>query len=149
MLDYHQLVCFLTLITYGTSAWKGKLPQLFLCLATELTVSQGGIILCGTRIVTPAILQHKALHLAHRGHQGFVKTTKLLQSRVWFPRIDTLLDKTVKRCIACQAATPDHPRDPLPLSELSKTPWTELSLNSAGPFLDGGYAMVVIDDYSK
>lgn len=59
------------------------------------------------------------------------------------------MDSIVKNCIACQAATPEHHRDPLPASKLPECPWTELSLDFAGPFLNGKYAMVVIEDHSK
>lgn len=89
------------------------------------------------------------MHLAHRGHQGIVKTKQLLREKVWFPAIDSLVDQTVKSCLACQANTPVHHRDPLPIQELPQGPWTEMSLDFAGPFPDGKYAMAVVDDFSK
>nr|XP_050041094.1 uncharacterized protein K02A2.6-like [Dermacentor andersoni] len=129
--------------------WKTTTLMPFSRIATELSVSKEGLVLRGTRIVLPAQLHTKAVHLAHRGHQGIVKTKQLLREKVWFPGIDSLVDQTVKSCLACQANTPVHHRDPLPTQELPHDPWTELSLDFAGPFPDGKYAMVVVDDFSK
>lgn len=63
-----ELMTALQHLQHDTSAWKDELLQPFSHLATELTVSKGGIILHGTQIVIPASLQHKAVHLAHKGH---------------------------------------------------------------------------------
>ncbi|XP_037572338.1 uncharacterized protein K02A2.6-like [Dermacentor silvarum] len=129
--------------------WKNTTLQPFSRIATELSVSKEGLVLRGTRIVLPAQRHTKVLHLAHRGHQGIVNTKQLLREKVWFPGIDSLVDQTVKSCLACQTNTPVHHRDPLPIQELPQGPWTELSLDFAGPFPDGKYAMVVVDDFSK
>ncbi|KAL1484355.1 hypothetical protein MTO96_011335 [Rhipicephalus appendiculatus] len=67
---------------------------------------------------------------------------------MWFPGVDSLVGQTVKSCLACQANTPAHQRDPLPIQELPRGLWTELSVDFAGPFPDGKYAGVV-DDFSK
>lgn len=37
-------------------------------------------------------LKNFQVHLAHRGHQGIVKTKQLLREKVWFPGIDSLVD---------------------------------------------------------
>lgn len=68
---------------------------------------------------------------------------------VWLPGIDTLVHQTVKSFVACQANTTVHHRDPFPIQELPRGPWTELSLDFADPFRDVKYAMVVVDDFSK
>ena len=43
------------------------------------------VILCGNRIVIPTSLQNRAMVLAHKGHQGIVKTKKLLREKYGFP----------------------------------------------------------------
>ena len=60
----------------------------------ELTTCNG-IVLRGTRIVLPAALQATAVELVHVGHQGIVKTKKLLHEKVWFPGIDCMTKKQV------------------------------------------------------
>ena len=80
----------------------------------ELTVSSdSNIILRGTRIVIPASLRHRAISLAHEGHQGLVKTKKLLRQKVWFPRIDEEVKILIDGCIPCQANGPENRPDPL------------------------------------
>lgn len=103
------------------NAWKDELRP-FSRVMSELSMSREGLMVRGTRIVLPANLQHKAVHLAHKGRQRIVKTKQLLRSKVWFPGIDKLVDSIVKSCIACQAATPEHHRDPLPASKLPECP---------------------------
>ena len=43
----------------------------------QLTI-EDGIILRGDQLVVPAQLQKKAIKIAHRSHQGIVKTKSLL-----------------------------------------------------------------------
>ena len=43
-------------------------------------------MLRGTRVILPAVLQAKAVELAHVGHHGIVKTKKLLHEKVWLLR---------------------------------------------------------------
>ncbi|KAL1469096.1 hypothetical protein MTO96_004824 [Rhipicephalus appendiculatus] len=128
---------------------KSTTLQPFHHVAAELAVSKEGLVLRGTRIVLPAQLHARAVRLAHRGHQGIVKIKQLLRGKVWFPGIDSLEGQTVKSCLACQANMPVHQRDPLTIQELPRDPWTELSVDFAGAFPDGKYAMVVVDDFSK
>ena len=60
----------------------------------DLTLSTThGIILKGTRIVMPTTLQQKVIDLAHEGHQGIVKTKKLLREKVWFHRMNNMVEK--------------------------------------------------------
>ncbi len=55
-------------------------------IKTELTFNeQDQIILRGSKIVLPESLRLKAIHIAHEGHQGLVKTKQLLREKVWYP----------------------------------------------------------------
>ena len=65
-----------------------------------------GVVLRGNRIVVPSKLREKAIELAHVGHQGIVKTKRLIREKVWFPGIDKMVKEKVDNCLACQAATP-------------------------------------------
>lgn len=54
----------------------------------ELTISTTyGIILKGTIIIMPSSSQQRVVDLALEGHQGIVKTKKLLREKVWFHRM--------------------------------------------------------------
>ena len=87
-----------------------------------------------------------AIALAHEGHQGLVKTKKLLREKVWFPGIDKQI---INRCVACQANGPENRPDPLQMSPLPPEPWHTVHVDFCGPFPSGEYLFVVIDAYSR
>jgi hypothetical protein len=65
----------------------GKLPKelaAYQHMVHELSVTTEGIVLRDTRIVIPKSLRTRTVELAHGGHQGIVKTKRLIRSRVWF-----------------------------------------------------------------
>ena len=107
------------------------------------------LVLRGTRIIVPLELQKKMVKLAHEGHQGLVKSKKLLRAKVWFPGMDKLVERDVKLCRPCQAAVLTPSQEPLQSSELPKGPWEHVAVDFKGPLKTGEYALVVIDEYSR
>ncbi|XP_028412552.1 uncharacterized protein K02A2.6-like [Dendronephthya gigantea] len=69
----------------------------------ELLV-HNGTILRGHRLVIPSSLQDKAVELAHIGHQGVVKTKRLLREKAWFPGIDKIVEDKISSCLPCQVS---------------------------------------------
>ncbi len=64
----------------------------------ELAVnSDKNIILRGNRIVMPTSLQQRAISIAHEGHQGLVKTRKLIREKIWFPGIDEKVKQMIQQ----------------------------------------------------
>ena len=96
----------------------------------------------------PSSLQQRSIDLAHEGHQGIVKTKRLLREKVWFPGIEEKVQKTIQSCIACQANSPYSPPAPLQMTALPPKPWYTVNIDFCGPFPTGEYLMVVIDAYS-
>ena len=114
----------------------------------DLTVCTSfSIILRGNRVVFPEAMQQRVVDIAHEGHQGIVKTKSLLREKVWFAGMDGAVDKKVKSCLTCQAATPETKREPLQMSPLPTSPWLEVSIDFKE--LSPGYLLVVTDDYSR
>lgn len=115
----------------------------------ELSVSCG-VILRGHRLVLPSSLRQKVIDISHSSHQGIVKTKQLIREKVWFPHIDRMVEETVKSCIPCLSAvsTPVR-REPINMTPLPTSPWSEICVDFAGPFPSGDYALVVIDEYSR
>ena len=120
-------------------------------LRSELSITRGGLLLKGTKMVVPTKLQERVVELAHQGHQGMVKTKRLIREKVWFPGIDVLVEKRVKRCMACQASThlPESSMEPLKMSKLPEGPWQHVDIDFCGPFPSGDYLLVAIDEYSR
>ena len=115
----------------------------------ELT-SHDGVLLRGTRIVLPTALRNKAVEIAHEGHQGIERTKSLIRSKLWFPRINEMVENTVKACFACQVTNvePKH-MEPLKMSPMPETPWQNLSMDFCGPLSTGEYLLVIIDEHSR
>ena len=110
--------------------------------------SDSDVILHGNRIIIPT-LQQRAISIAHEGHQGLVKTKKLLREKIWFPRIDEETKKMIDQCIACQANGPENHHEPLKMSPLPPEPWHTVHTDFCGPFPTGEDLLVVIDAYSR
>ena len=55
----------------------------------EFTITHDrSYVLRGMRLVMPFALQSRAIDFVHEGHQGLVKLKQLIQTNVWFPRIN-------------------------------------------------------------
>ena len=116
----------------------------------EITVNDfGDMVIRNDKLVIPRNLRQQVLSLAHEGHQGVRKTKSYLRSRVWFPGMDTAVEKEVKQCIPCQANTGRGTVEPLRMSDLPRGPWLNLSVDFCGPLPSGDYLMVIVDEYSR
>ncbi|CAF0872845.1 unnamed protein product [Brachionus calyciflorus] len=72
----------------------------------KLSVTKEGAVMRGNRIIFPDILKSKIINLAHDGHQGITRTKQLLRSKVWFPNIDSMVEKIIG---GRKALPPDSP----------------------------------------
>ena len=95
------------------SPWKSNyatntILDTFAHVKNELTVvtfEKGKILLHGNRMVLPKQLQQKAISIAHEGHPGIVRTKQLLHEKVYFPKMDKMVEDVCNSCIPCLAAT--------------------------------------------
>ncbi len=89
------------------------------------------------------------IQLAHEGHQGLVKTKKLLREKVWFPGIDNLAAKMIKDCLACQSV--GQPAKPAPLNPLPipLQAWDTVYVDFLGPLPSKDLLLVVIDGRTR
>ena len=78
-----------------TSKWDSPAVKHFKPVKEELTTTSQGIVLRGTRIVIPAVLQQRTIDLAHQTHLGIDKTKSLIREKIWFPQIDNRVKSTV------------------------------------------------------
>ena len=91
------------------------------------------LIIRGNRLVIPTKLRQQVISLAHEGHQGLIKTKKLLREKVWFPKINTLTEKAVKECLACQSV--GQPSKPAPIQPMPfpQQAWDVIYVDFLGP----------------
>ncbi|XP_033106609.1 pirin-like [Anneissia japonica] len=118
-------------------------------IATELTVSNNGLILKGTKVIIPNELRTRVINLAHEGHQGQVKTKTLLREKVWFPNIDSMVASLCDSCIPCLSTYDAKPPEPLKMTQLPDSKWSHLAADFYGPLPSGEHLLVVIDEYSR
>jgi len=60
-------------------------------IASELSISEDGLVLKEDKIVLPESLWKEVIDLAHRGHMGTKMCVKLIKENYYFPNIDKLV----------------------------------------------------------
>ena len=121
----------------------------FISLKDELYEAKG-LIYQMNQIVLPDKLQKKIIKIAHEmGHFGKTKTKQMLRSKYWFPTMNLMIDQLIGRCFECQVATKQHTEEPIKPTVISKTPWEEIAIDFGGPYPDGHYNLVAIDERTR
>ena len=115
----------------------------------ELSV-QDDVLLWGNRVVAivPLQAQRKVLELFHDTYIGISRMKSLVRLFVWWPNMDSEIERYVKNCVSCQVSIRDPRFTSLHPWEWPQSPWTRVHANFAGPFLGKMY-LVLIDAYSK
>ena len=119
-------------------------------LKQELSLTpEADLIIRGNRLVIPTKLRQQVISLAHEGHQGLIKTKKLLREKVWFPKIDTLTEKAVKECLACQSV--GQPSKPAPIQPMPipQQAWDVVYVDFLGPLPTKDLLLVIIDGRTR
>ncbi|XP_026112921.1 uncharacterized protein K02A2.6-like [Carassius auratus] len=75
--------------------------KVFYAKRDELSVEQG-CLLWGTRVIVPFKFRKSVLQEIHSGHPGIVKMKALTRKYVWWPKIDTDIERVCKECQICQ-----------------------------------------------
>ena len=114
----------------------------------ELTIVDD-IILRGSCILMLISLREQTLKLVHEGHQGIVKTKRLLREKVWWPGINQAIERLIRTCIACQAQGPLSTPPPLHMTTMPSKPWQTLHADLCGPFPSGESLLVMVDTCSR
>lgn len=105
-------------------------------------------IFFGERIVIPKAYRQQILQELHEGHPGILRTKLLARSKVWWPKIDDDIQRTVQSCGTC-ATTGNTPiKCTLKSWPQAKAPWSRIHADYAGP-MDGQFFLVIVDAYSK
>ena len=129
--------------------WDSDIVKPYRLIKDELTIGKQNVILRGSRIIIPAVLQQKAVDVAHESHQGISKTKALLREKVWFSGIDALVKQTLASCLACQAVGRAATPEPVRLTSMPEAPWHLIHIDFVGPLSSNEYLLVAIDRYSR
>lgn len=107
------------------------------------------VLLRGNKIVIPQTLRKQVLDAAHEGHPGIVAMKGRLRSKVWWPRIDTDVERLVRSCKGCTLVGLPNPPTAMKRRELPIEPWMDVAMDILGPLPNSDYLLVVIDYYSR
>ena len=116
---------------------KGKL-----CIYCE-------ILLHGSRIVVLKTLRDKVVRLAHKGHQGILKTKYRIRSKVWGPGMDIDVEQLCKVCHSCQVTSRYDPPEPMSRVLPPSAPLQDCSADLLGPLPKGDSILVLVDYFSR
>ena len=94
----------------------------------ELSLTQEGVILRNDSIVIPESLQQEVINYAHEGHNGRQLCKRLLRNICWFPKMDTMVDRTIGDCITCQCNEDNTTTEPIVPSTIPESAWHTLSI---------------------
>ena len=128
---------------------KKRKSSMFDHVFHELCVTDENIVMRKQKIVIPLSLQERVISIAHEGHQGITKTKELLRTKVWFPRLDALVEKKISSCHTCQINHPTVNYEPLRMTGMPNGPWENVDIDFYGPTPDGTDLLVLIDQYSR
>ena len=77
------------------------------------------------------------------------KTKQMLREKYWLPVMNHLISQTIGSCFDCQVATKSHRQEPIKPSVILEEPWEQISIDIGGPYPDGHYNLVAIDQRTR
>ena len=113
----------------------------------ELTV-EGECIMWGMTVVIPSKWRDKVLDELHKGHPVVVRMKILAHSHIWWPNLDSTIERRAKACTACQCNKHLPPKAPLYYCTWPPALWDRIHIDFAGPFM-GKTLFIVVDAHSK
>ena len=124
---------------------KSPIEELRPYWTKRLELTFAGCILWSGRVVVPPQGWKKVLH---GGHPRVSRMKALSRSLVWWPGLDSDIEKPVKACASCQQSQPSLAVAPLHPWQWPTRPWSRLLINYAGP-MDKKMFPLVINAHSK
>lgn len=111
--------------------------------------SANGALMRGDRLIIPNSLQHQVLQCAHDGHPGMSLMKRRLRQKVWWPKLDDIVEKYVKSCGSCTLVSAIGPPEPMLRTKMPENPWTDVAIDFLGPLPSGHYLLVLVDYFSR
>ncbi|XP_024877348.1 uncharacterized protein K02A2.6-like, partial [Temnothorax curvispinosus] len=100
------------------------------------------------RVVIPSTLRQPILDDLHTAHIGIVKMKGLARSFIYWPGIDSDIERSAKSCVECARHAHAPPKFSDHHWEYPKGPWGRVHIDYAGP-VAGAMLLVIVDAYSK
>lgn len=117
---------------------------------SELTISDGGNVLRGARLVLPRGIRSQAIKLAHGGsHLGASSMKRRLRTVAWFPGMDRDIEIFVSECDTCRTTTEKATRVEQRPHRTPEAAWNAVSIDHFGPLYNNSHILVVRCDLSR
>ena len=138
------------LICAGISPTNDPYLKPYNKVLTELTLSDGGLIMKGQQIILPLKLYHHAIQLAHQGrHPGQSQVLQRIKSHFWFPKMEKAIAMEIQSYHQCQIHTQPLQQAPLTPAPLPSQPWENVLMDLFGPLLDKSHILVTRCNLSR
>lgn len=124
---------------------KGSCVQYY-HLQSELSVVEG-LLLKGDRIVVPTSMRREMLQRIHEGHLGAEKSKRRAREALYWPNMNSDIDRLTSECATCQEFRYKQTKEPLIPTEIPTTPWEKVGTDMF--HYDGKDYLLVIDYYSN
>ena len=135
---------------------KGEIPKdeeelkQYRRIFMELTISDGGLVMRGEKIVLPESLIKTAISRAHRGgHSGETNLKRRVRSHFWFPGLEAAIREKIDECVPCQLFTDKTTKEPQGVLKVHERAWQQVSLDLYGPLPNNKHIIVAQDTVSK
>ena len=69
----------------------------------------------------------------------------MFRAKYWFPKINAMIDQTIRYCFDCQVTVKNHTEEPIKPSVIPEEPCEQITIHFGGPYPDGHYNLVVVD----
>lgn len=93
----------------------------FYAMREELT-TDSGLLLHGKWFIIPHSLQRYYMQQLQQGHPGLKATKHRARETLFWPTINTDVEREVSSCAPCNALKPHQPKEPLQLHDIPDLP---------------------------
>ena len=121
--------------------------QAYYRVREEISIEED-CLLRGVRVIVPERYREEILDELHRSHPGMVRMKALARLHVWWPNLDTDIEKRVAACESCRKQLPNCPKAQANPWLWPQSLWQRIHVDYAGPFM-GEIFMIVVDAHSK
>ena len=98
--------------------------------------------------MVPSSLCSAVLTELHKSHPGMTRMKGLSRSYVWWPKIDSDIERTVSTCLVCKKMRSDRVKAPVHPWTFPTQPWSRIHVDYGGQ-VSGATYLVTVDAYSK
>lgn len=141
--------CIQKIIFYCTQGWPSDISKVALEAQPYFQIRNDiyvfdGLAFYNNRIIVPKSLRAQMLNFLHETHFGITKTQQRAKQIIYWPRINSDIENTVKDCKICEKHRRSNVKEPMILRKFPDFPFEKV----ASDILEyGGHSYLVIIDY--